>query len=58
MSITIIQIIGTLVGGILGYFIGKFYSKRTKVVCPIICNPKISTIYFALLGFLLTSNKN
>lgn len=58
MSITIIQIIGTLVGGILGYFIGNFYSKRSKVICPILCNPKISTIYFALLGYLLTSNKN
>lgn len=58
MPITIIQIIGTLIRGILGYFIGKFYSKKTKVVCPILYNPKISTIYFALLGFLLTSNKN
>ncbi|MGB9664087.1 MAG: hypothetical protein ACPL25_04080 [Ignavibacteria bacterium] len=55
---TIIQIAGILIGGVLGYFIGKFFSKHTMGVCPILCNPKISTLYFALLGYLLTSNKN
>lgn len=55
---TTLQIIGILVGGFTGYFIGKFFSKNTANVCPILCNPKISTIYFALLGYLLTSNKN
>lgn len=55
---TTIQIIGILVGGLIGYLIGKFFSKNTMGVCPILCNPKISTIYFALLGYLLTSNKN
>ncbi|MCX8056003.1 MAG: hypothetical protein N3F03_00150 [Ignavibacteria bacterium] len=55
---TTIQIIGILVGAITGYLIGKFFSKNTMAVCPILCNPKISTIYFALLGYLLTSNKN
>lgn len=58
MSLSLIQIIGTLAGGVLGYFIGKYFSKKAMPVCPILCNPKISTIYFALMGFLLTSNKN
>lgn len=55
---TILQVVGILIGGTIGYFIGKFFSKKTIGVCPILCNPKISTIYFALLGYLLTSNKN
>lgn len=55
---TTIQVVGILVGGLIGYFIGKFFSKNSMGVCPILCNPKISTIYFALLGYLLTSNKN
>lgn len=55
---TTLQIIGVLVGGLTGYLIGKFFSKHSTAVCPILCNPKISTIYFALLGYLLTSNKN
>lgn len=55
---TLLQIAGTLLGGIIGYLIGKYFSKNTLDVCPILCNPKISTIYFALLGYLLTSNKN
>ncbi len=50
-----IQIAGTIIGGIAGFFIGKFFSKRTGGVCPLLCNPKISTIYFALLGYLFTS---
>lgn len=52
-----IQIAGTIIGGTAGFFIGKFFNKRTGRVCPLLCNPKISTIYFALLGFLLTSSK-
>lgn len=55
---TLIQIIGTIIGGVIGFFIGNYFSKKTLGICPILCNPKISTLYFALLGFLLTSNKN
>ncbi|GEM_PF-397573 len=58
MSLSLIQIVGTVVGGLLGYVIGKYFSKKAMPVCPILCNPTISTIYFALLGFLLTSSKN
>ncbi|MCX7762973.1 MAG: YtxH domain-containing protein [Candidatus Kryptonium sp.] len=49
-------IIGALIGGVLGFFIGRYFSKIGGM-CPLLCNPKISTIYFALLGFLLTYNK-
>ncbi|MFN3134127.1 MAG: YtxH domain-containing protein [Candidatus Kryptonium sp.] len=45
-------IIGAIVGGIFGFFIGRYFSKFGGV-CPLLCNPKISTFYFALLGFLL-----
>jgi hypothetical protein len=55
---TLLQVAGILIGEVVGFFIGKFFSKHTFGVCPILCNPKISTIYFALLGYLLTSNKN
>ncbi len=54
----LIQLVGVIMGGIAGYFIGKFFNKNTAGVCPILCNPKISTLYFALLGYLLTSPKN
>lgn len=52
-----LQIGGIIVGAVAGFFIGKFFQKRTGGVCPLLCNPKISTIYFALLGYLLTSSK-
>jgi len=47
----IIAIVGLLVGGAVGFFIGK-YMSRFSIGCPLLCNPKISTFYFALLGLL------
>jgi len=47
-------IIGIVIGAGLGYFIGKHMSKL-GFGCPLICNPKISTIYFAVIGFLIAS---
>jgi uncharacterized protein YcfJ len=52
-----LQIAGIVIGAVAGFFIGKFFQKRTGGVCLLLCNPKISTIYFALLGYLLTSSK-
>ncbi|CUS88174.1 hypothetical protein JGI3_00296 [Candidatus Kryptobacter tengchongensis] len=49
-------IIGGLIGGVLGFFIGRYFAKLGGM-CPLLCNPRISTIYFALLGFLLAYNK-
>ena len=47
-------IVGTLIGGLIGYLVGTQFSKL-GAGCPILCNPKISTIYFALLGLLFGS---
>jgi hypothetical protein len=49
---TLFIILSTLAGGGVGYLLGK-YMSRTGWGCPLMCNPKISTFYFALLGFLL-----
>ncbi len=45
---------GVLIGGVVGYFIGSQMSKIGGG-CPILCNTKISTIYFAVLGYLIIS---
>ena len=50
----IMSIIGALLGAGLGYLIGKNFS-RLGAGCPILCNPKISTIYFAIVGLILAS---
>jgi hypothetical protein len=47
-------IVGTAAGAGLGYIIGKYLS-RFEYGCPILCNPKISTIYFAVMGLLFAS---
>jgi hypothetical protein len=47
-------IIGVIAGGGLGYLIGTQMSKLGGG-CPILCNPKISTIYFAFLGLLFAT---
>ena len=44
-------LIGALVGGAVGYLIGKYFA-RFEYGCPILCNPKISTIYFSVMGIL------
>ena len=48
------SILGAVVGGGIGYFIGSQFSKFGGG-CPILCNPKISTIYFAVIGLLFGS---
>ncbi len=40
-------------GGIVGFFIGRYMSKF-GFGCPLICDPKISTIYFAFIGLFLS----
>jgi len=49
-------IIGALAGGGIGFVIGKYLS-RFEYGCPILCNPKISTIYFAIMGILFASGQ-
>ena len=48
------MVIGGLAGAGIGYVIGKHMS-RLGGGCPILCNPKISTIYFAVMGILFAS---
>jgi len=45
-------ILSTLTGAAVGYAIGK-YMSRLGMGCPLLCNPKISTIYFAMIGLLI-----
>lgn len=47
-------IIGGIAGGTFGFLIGKYLS-RFQYGCPILCNPRISTIYFAVMGILFAS---
>ena len=44
--------IGILVGGILGYGYHRLVGCSTGA-CPITANPWISTLYGAVIGFLL-----
>ncbi len=53
MNTYLIAVIGAIAGGIAGFAIGKFFESRTLGACPILCNPKISTIFFAILGIML-----
>lgn len=48
------SIAGAVIGGAVGYLIGTQFSKLGGG-CPILCNPKISTIYFAIMGLLFAA---
>lgn len=45
-------IVGAIIGSSAGYFIGKFFHKLGGY-CPLLCNPKVSTIYFGFIGFII-----
>ncbi len=55
MNAYLLAAIGAIGGGIAGYFIGRFFESKTLGACPILCNPKISTIFFAVLGIMLAT---
>lgn len=42
-------------GAVVGFFIGKFFESKALRACPILCNPKISAIFFAVLGILIAN---
>ncbi len=46
---------GGVAGAVVGFFIGKFFESKALRACPILCNPKISAIFFAVLGLLIAS---
>jgi len=45
-------ILGPTIGALIGFIIGSIFRKFGGV-CPLTCNPYISTIWFAILGLLL-----
>ena len=51
-------IAGAVLGGVSGFFISKLTGKFTSGGCPILCNPKISTVYFAFLGMMMAWKPN
>ncbi len=55
MSTYFLAAIGAVGGAIAGYFIGRFFESKTLGACPILCNPKISTIFFAVIGLMLAT---
>jgi len=52
----IMMVAGGLIGALIGFLIGK-YMSRLGTGCPLLCNPRISTIYFALMGILFASGQ-
>ena len=56
MSAYLLAVIGGVVGAAAGYFIGRFFESKTLGACPILCNPKISTIFFAVLGIMIATS--
>ncbi len=48
-------IVGLIAGAIFGFITGKYLSQF-GFGCTLICNPKISTIYFAVIGLVLATN--
>ena len=49
-------VIGAVLGAAAGLVIGK-YMSQVGLNCPLLCNPKISTIYFAVMGSLIAIGK-
>lgn len=48
-------VVGAVLGALFGFFVGRIFNKIGNA-CPILCNPKISSIYFGFLGFLIGIN--
>ncbi|MCL4510722.1 MAG: hypothetical protein M1470_06590 [Bacteroidetes bacterium] len=55
MNTFLLAILGTIGGAIAGFLIGNFFESRTLGACPLFCNPKVSTVFFAIIGLLLAS---
>ena len=43
---------GAAVGAAVGYLVSRKLSLFTGGVCPLMCNPKLSVPYFAVLGLV------
>jgi hypothetical protein len=51
----VLAAIGGLGGAVAGFFIGRFFESKTFGACPILCNPKISAVFFAVLGIMFAT---
>jgi hypothetical protein len=47
--------LGAVLGAAAGYFVSDFLNKRNVAACTILCNKRISMVYFGLLGALFAS---
>ena len=57
MNAYLLAVIGGAVGAAAGYLIGRFFESKSLGACPILCNPKISTIFFAVLGIMIATSR-
>lgn len=55
MNAYLLAVIGGIAGAVTGFLIGRFFESKTLGACPILCNPKISTIFFAVLGIMIAT---
>lgn len=51
-----LMIFGAVAGALFGYLTGR-YMSGFGFGCPLICNPKISVIYFAIIGLIMAAGK-
>lgn len=49
-------VLGVAIGAAVGLALG-YFGKCTSGVCPLTRNPYISTVLWALIGFLIASSK-
>jgi len=49
-------LLGIIAGGLSGYAISSYMNKRNIYACTLLCNKRISIVYFSLLGALLASS--
>ncbi len=56
MNSYLLAAIGGASGAAAGYFIGRFFESKTLGACPILCNPKVSTVFFAVLGIMAATS--
>ncbi len=55
MNVYLLAAIGGIGGAAAGFLIGRFFESKTIGACPILCNPKMSAIFFAVLGIMLAT---
>jgi hypothetical protein len=48
---------GTVIGGGIGFLVG-YIGKCNSWMCPLVCNPIVSTVIGALLGLLYATGGN